>query len=197
MSSNIGYKSSWYETHSDWNYKQKRKFKSNSLQINNFNTLLFISLILIIIYIPFNFCLFNFNIFKNSSMHLGKSDTSNNQNSNFCQNILIYLFKNKYFIYLSLTLITLFIICILYFLKIFEYLYYKIIKPNIEFFTGCSYTSYKDLINTKKNINKLIKNKNYNKLYNFFTRIIILLIILLIIIAIVIYIFTNIYDYYE
>ena len=59
---NIGYNDTSYESISNWDYKKKRPFKEKSLKINNFNILLFTSLILITIYIPLNYCIFNFNI---------------------------------------------------------------------------------------------------------------------------------------
>ena len=146
---NIGYNDTSYESISNWDYKKKRPFKEKSLKINNFNILLFTSLILITIYIPLNYCIFNFNIptkykkkYNNTDLgNLDKEYFDEIDNKNFCQKSIIYIFnfKNVYISYIFYFSIFFIILYLLYISSVFTYLFQYIIKPNISSIIGCSY----------------------------------------------------------
>ena len=193
----IGYNDESYDLSSNWDYKKKRIYVMKPLQVNNLNILLLITSILIIFYIPINFCIFNFNIpiIMKEKYNIENSDDSDNRN--FCQNSILYIlnFKNIYISSIFYIIIFFLIIYILYISHFFTYIYYYIIKPYLSLFIGCSYESIYDFRNTSKNINILIKEKQYKKLYDFFSTIMILLIILLIIIAVTLYFYIMLYNY--
>ena len=193
MSNYIGYNDTSYDIISNSNYKKKRIFKKKKLLINNFNILLFITLILIIFYIPFNFCFFNFHIYSDNT----DNNTDNTDNRNFCQNSILYIlnFKNIYIssiFYISIISITLYFI---YTSPFFTILYKYYIKSYLSYFIGCSYEYMYDIKNTIIHFDVLIKELQYAKIYDLFCKFMILLIIFLFFIAFLLFAALSLYNY--
>ncbi len=191
-STNIGYDDTSYDTIDNWDYKKKRTFKKKKLQAKNFNVLFTISLILISIYIPLNYCIFNFNIPFNID---GKDESANR---NFCQNSILYILNFKNIYVSSIFYISTFIafIYILYISPVFSLINKYIIKPYLSYFIGCSYEYLTNLRDTVMHIDVLIKEKQYAKLYDLFCKFMILLIALLFFIAFSLFASLTMYNYF-
>ena len=191
ISTNFGYDDTSYDIIDNLDYQKKRTFKKKNLQIKNFNILLIFSLILIIIYIPINYCIFNFNI----PFNVNGEDLYTNRN--FCQNSILYIltFKNIYVSFIFYISIFLAFLYILYISPIFSLIHKYIIKPYFIHFIGCSYEYITNLKDTIIHIDILIKEKQYSKLYDLFCKFMILFIVLLVFIAFSLFILLNIYNY--
>ena len=194
----FGYQDTSYDTDSNWDYKKKRKFKKKSLQFSSFNSLFLLIIIKILIYIPFNFCVSNFDIPVILEKKNSTSDADNYNERNFCQNAIVYAasFKNLYLSIFIYFIIFISIIYILYILNVFTLIFNSFIKPYFSYFIDCSYQSIYDLKYTYYNLKKIIKKRDYSKLYTFFTRLLILIILFLFFIAMILYISFTIYIFY-
>ena len=188
---NIGYNDTSYDLNDNWNYKKKRIFKKKKLQVKNLNILIIITLILSSIYIPLNYCIFNFNI------PFSTDGEDENANRNFCQNSILYILNFKNIYISSIFYISTFVsfVYVLYISPISTLIYKHIIVPYIYYSIGCTYEYIDNLVEAIKHINILIKEKQYAKLYDLFCKFMILLIILLVLIAILIFIALAIYNY--
>lgn len=194
----LGYQDTSYDTFSNWDYRKKRKFKKKPLQFSTFNPLFLLIIIKILIYIPFNFCISNFDIPIILEKKNFTSEEDNYNDRNFCQNFFVYIlsFKNLYVSFFTYFIIFIIIIYILYILNIFTYIFHSFIKPYFSYFMDCSYQSIGDLKYTYYNLKKIIKKRDYPKLYSFLSRLLILILLFLIFSAIIIYIIFTIYIYY-
>lgn len=192
-STNIGYDDTSYDTINNWDYKKKRTFKKKKLQAKNFNTLLIITLIFISIYIPLNYCIFNFNI----PFNIDSPDESTNRN--FCQNSILYILNFKNIYVSSIFYISIFIAFIytLYISPVFSLVNKYIIKPYLQYFIGCSYEYLTNLKDTVLHIDVLIKEKQYAKLYDLFCKFMILFIALLVFIAFLLFASLSTYNYFN
>ena len=200
MSNNIGYNDTSYDTIYNWNYKKKRPFIKNNLKIANFNIILFITLICIIIYIFLNYCIFNFNISFNIKEQYNSDGAKQSEldSRNFCQNSLLYIlnFKNIYLSSIFYILIFFIIIYLIYISNIIIFLYTYLIKPYLKPFIGCSYDYMNNLKNSIIYFNHLIETRQYNIIYDLFCKFMIFLISLLIFIALLSYVTFRIYKYF-
>lgn len=193
----VGYDDTSYESISNWDYKKKRPFKKKKLLVKNLNILLFSILICISIYIPLNYCIFNFGIPNKIEEQYNTANFDISDTRNICQNSAIYIlnFKNIYISSIFYFIIFFAILYLLYILSFFTYLFKSIIKPNISYIIGCSYESIFDIKHSILNIRTIIKKRQYNKLLEIFKIIMILLIILLVLIAFTIFISVFLYNY--
>ena len=187
----IGYDDSSYDINDNWDYKKKRIFKKKKLQVRNFNVLIIITLILSSIYIPLNYCMFNFNI------PFSTDGEDKSANRNFCQNSILYIlnFKNIYISSIFYISTFLSFVYVIYISPISTLIHRHIIQPYLYYSIGCTYEYINNLVETIKHIDILIKEKQYAKLYDLFCKFMILIIILLVLIAILIFIALAIYNY--
>jgi len=188
---NIGYDDTSYDLNDNWNYKKKRIFKKKKLQVKNLNILIIITLILSSIYIPLNYCIFNFNI------PFSTNGEDENANRNFCQNSILYILNFKNIYISSIFYISTFVsfVYVLYISPISTLIHRHIIQPYLYYSIGCTYEYIDNLVETIKHIDILIKEKQYAKLYDLFCKFMILLIILLVLIAILLFIALTTYNY--
>ena len=153
--------------------------------------MIIITLILSSIYVPLNYCMFNFNI------PFSTDGEDENANRNFCQNSILYILNFKNIYISSIFYISTYVsfVYVLYISPISTLIHKHIIVPYLYYSIGCTYEYLDNLAETINHIDILIKEKQYAKLYDLFCKFMFLLIILLILIAILLFIALTTYNY--